>query len=533
MKAQHSLLNCHPKDTEEDIGTNYEQYGSLNEIPEKVVSFWEMGHYLSSLYGCRLRSSPSMVRQNFELVQEGATVSVDSSMIGSRSLCVNEALTLSLNGRRGAVVAVDDHDLYGVIARALLETEHRMDEKENEEDTLYSNAIGIIRSSLYTFAGNLSRSLLTALDLADDDETYYIENDDSDDTFKQLKEIGNRGNTEIADHVKDETNIINVRLVIEICEALLEGLSTNDAIDVNEGIALRSLVNNDLVLLQRNGKGDNSFCELCRKIGKKRKIEAACKNDKQIGDLLCNLSIDDVDLVLNVIEKAGWATTSPDRNLVCLGKSGLGQSSLSEIDIAHMQLTLSKSQTQARLMRLQTLASKAEAEAIEAKRNGFKDVSLIHMKRWKMMEKEANFCADILLNLESTHESILRSINDKNVVETLKLSQESMATIRRAQNEGGLGLNIENVNAVVTDLQEEMAESEEINKKIGDIDLLCQGLSSLDLDISDELEKEYASLQAEMKKDEVQEIDHLVKNLPIAPTGGLGSPGGGTMLTTH
>ena len=529
MKAQHSLLNCHPNYTDEDIGTNYEQYGSLNEIPEKVVSFWEVGHYLSCLYGCRLRSSPSMVRQDFELVQEGASVAVDSSMIGSRSLCVNEALTVSLADCRGAVVAVDDHDF---IARSLLEKEHRMDERENEEDTLYSNTIGTIRSSLYSFAGNLSRSVLVALDLADDDET-YIENNDSNDTFKPLKEIGKRGNTEITDHVKDETNIVNVRLVVEICEALLEGLSTYDALDDNEGIALRSLVDNDLVLLQRNGKGDNSFRELCRKIGKKRKIEAVCKNDKQIGDLICNLSIDDVDLVLNVIEKVGWATTSPDRNLVRLGKSGLGQSPWSEIDIAHMQLTLSKSQTQARLMRLQTLASKAKAEAIEAKRNGFKDVSLIHMKRWKLLEKEANFCADILLNLESTHESILRSINDKNVVETLKLSQESMATIRRAQNEGGLGLNIENVNAVVTDLQEEMAESEEINKKIGDIDLLSQGLSSLDLDISDELEKEYASLQAEMEKDEIQEIDRLVLNLPIAPTGRLGSPGGGTMLTTH
>lgn len=494
---------------------------SNQSIDARVVQFWTEAQRLTCIYRHRLKSSCNQVRDEFVTVEDRC-----------RSLCVHQSLSVAAQHHQ--LLDCEDQAICIERIRSNIVVKSVGSEGIDDENVhVFKNmkwAAYTVGVSVAGVAGILGRSMLAALDLVDiDDEYEDCVNDDANHSGNSL--------------VVEDKKMVNASLVVQCCKAimrrvgdLVEQSTTTEAgaDDSQPGLDhfMLSLVDKEAILVESDGYGKRSFSRFCKILGNHLFEASEDELLQAFGRLLENLIPEDYIFLLKILVASGNATQCATENLTLLhaNESVDCSKQLNEVDIALFRLTHAKENIQKRMMRLESISAESKKNALIAKTKGSKGVALSHMKRSKLFDEEAEQCGNILLNLEQMLESLCRSMDDRDTIQSYEVCADAMKLIRLDESEGGLGLNLKRIDLAKDEMDEELSINREISAKLAviGVESLTTSFSALSTsdDINDELELEYQKLEEEMKTQEASRSekasrDKSALSLPPVPEGEL------------
>lgn len=252
----------------------------------------------------------------------------------------------------------------------------------------------------------------------------------------------------------DRDIICHVGLMVDCIRLILSYASTE-------------LDGQDAKLLYRFEKGPQSLAEFCRlaasaslsaTVEKSADYMALCKT-------LSGLSPVDLELLLLAMVSAGYAMLSSDGDVVALlPKHSAGanaESAVDEVNLAIFRLQSTVAALERRIEHLSEQADAAQARAVSAKKKRQSNLAVTYLKLRNLRRAEIDRASASLLNVEQSLQTLQRTRADAEVVKAYKLAGDAMKMARKSEEEGGLGLNADNVEAMTDELAE---LTEEINE---------------------------------------------------------------------
>eukprot|EP00949_MAST-11_sp_MAST-11-sp1_P002935 g2935.t1 len=192
--------------------------------------------------------------------------------------------------------------------------------------------------------------------------------------------------------------------------------------------------------------------------------------------------------------------------------------------VAQIQKNKSKmGDMEKKIAHVENMVKKERAAAKKKVAAGDKRGALTHLKRAKRYEKQADNYTNVLLNLETMTESLINQVNN---IEAYNAVKETKMAMDQMKNE----MNVDDVTDMRDDIEEHMADMEEINNLLGE---------QIGGDVMDEddLEDEYAALMEDQAREQLGDMpvaptmsaeqgkqvyqEALNDALPVAPTGNL------------
>lgn len=278
-------------------------------------------------------------------------------------------------------------------------------------------------------------------------------------------------------------------------------------------------------LLYCTGDGPHTLAEFCR-LAASKSLAASGENsaeDTALCETLSRLPQDGLDLLLRTMLVAGRAKLNDDGDIVeLLPKHTATAVAVDEVDVGIFKLRASLTALERRIERLSEKAGVCGARAVLAKKEGQKNLCLVHLKRRKMCKDEIDRTSASLLNVERQLHVLERTRADADVIQALKLARDAMNMAHKSEEEGGKGLHPEDVKQLMDEMANLTEESNEVTKMIIDAGV-ASGVGEIS---EEELEQELEAL-----KDADVDVDDLANIL--ASTGLEDNSAGEKTSTNH
>ena len=254
----------------------------------------------------------------------------------------------------------------------------------------------------------------------------------------------------------DRDTICHVGLMVECVRLILGYAATEPELD-----------GQDAKLLYRFEKGPQSLAEFCR-LAASASLSVMVEKSADhtaLCETLSGLSSADLELLLLAMVSAGYAVLSLDGDVVALlPKHGAGtsaESAVDEVNLAIFRLQTTVTALERRIEHLSEQADAAQARAVTAKKKRQSNLGTTYLKLRNLRRAEIDRTSASLLNVEQSLQTLHRTRADAEVVKAYKLAGEAMKMARKSEEEGGLGLNTDDVEAMTDELAE---LTEEINE---------------------------------------------------------------------
>ena len=222
---------------------------------------------------------------------------------------------------------------------------------------------------------------------------------------------------------------------------------------------------------------------------------------RRMGEILEDLSEEDVDLLVRTLVESGRARVEGDVLTIYPGgvpadrvgtgvrspsKSKSKSSSSTTTDEALFRIHVTRIALRERMARLERDADVAGEDAVRARASGKAGSSaLAHMRRRKLALAESERCASVLVNLDASELALERAEDDADVVRSYASARDAL----RALRESG-GLDGDGVDDLMADMREEMDEM-----------AICLPGGEEDAHDDDELNDEFRRLELECEAD--------------------------------
>lgn len=200
---------------------------------------------------------------------------------------------------------------------------------------------------------------------------------------------------------------------------------------------------------------------------------------------------------------AGRAKLSDDGDIVELLPKHTAVA-VDKVDVGIFKLRASSTALERRIERLSEKAGVCGARAVLAKKEGQKNLCLVHLKRRKMCKDEIDRTSASLLNVEKQLHALERTRADADVIQAFKLARDAMNMAHKSEEEGGKGLHPEDIKELMDEMANLTEESNEVTKMIIDAGV-ASGVGEIS---KEELEQELEAL-----KDADVDVDDLANIL--------------------
>ena len=247
-------------------------------------------------------------------------------------------------------------------------------------------------------------------------------------------------------------------------------------------------------LLYCTGDGPHTLAEFCR-LAASASLAASGKNsaeDTALCETLSRLPQDGLDLLLRTMLVAGRAKLSDDGDIVELLPKHTAVA-VDKVDVGIFKLRASSTALERRIERLSEKAGVCGARAVLAKKEGQKNLCLVHLKRRKMCKDEIDRTSASLLNVEKQLHALERTRADADVIQAFKLARDAMNMAHKSEEEGGKGLHPEDIKELMDEMANLTEESNEVTKMIIDAGV-ASGVGEIN---EEEAEQELEALVAE------------------------------------
>ena len=254
----------------------------------------------------------------------------------------------------------------------------------------------------------------------------------------------------------DRDTICHVGLMVECVRLILGYAATEPELD-----------GQDAKLLYRFEKGPQSLAEFCR-LAASASLSVMVEKSADhtaLCETLSGLSSTDLELLLLSMVSAGYAVLSSDGDVVALlpePSAGINaESAVDEVNLAIFRLQTTVTALERRIEHLSEQADAAQSRAVSAKKKRQSNLGTTYLKLRNLRRAEIDRTSASLLNVEQSLQTLHRTRADAEVVKAYKLAGEAMKMARKSEEEGGLGLNTDDVEAMTDELAE---LTEEINE---------------------------------------------------------------------
>lgn len=369
---------------------------------------------------------------------------------------------------------------------------------------------------------------------------YYLEDDNYEGTYSDDAGLissvdGNathKPSTKNRHIIGKEEDVWSVTLLLRCCSILLQYVSnymqTMDGLEEEQivSISCEDKHTRKGIMVNRYGMGNLSFIALCHRIGLNLNTNTTSPSkgndvDMGIGRILTSLqpSTMSTELIIHTCIASKRAITSNNDELLILLNSNSPNSTTpsmltpNEVDVAIFKLTLARISLESHIESLSTKKNEWARKALECQRENKNDkqLSRIHLQKYKMTRDEQERCSSSLLNIETGLFGLQRARNDKEIVQAYETMNDAMKLVR-----GPSLVQVENV-------IEEMEQGKEYMERLHDAVVLQNSdVGNEMMKHEEELEKELELLDVEIhmkhettEDDSMNKVENVVLSSPV------------------
>lgn len=291
-----------------------------------------------------------------------------------------------------------------------------------------------------------------------DDAILHSGRDPLDDELDDGRTVRQHARTQVSSHLIEQDNLLindvmwNIDLIIECWDILVQYAQDQvlrkkaDGEDDHQTttVSIHSKQYSG-IFLYRHGYDRRSFYQFCKDCSEHRSNSGAIKALK---------STTAVDLMLALLIETKKAILTKDEHIVILLPNTTLSADLSDCENKVSEATLcvfkigeTIQMIEHNIDKLGRQADDMRLKALHAKRVGNTKYALLYMKRWKDCTNEIERSSSLLLNLDSSFNTLKRAMNDKEIFSTYELMNEAMKSVRK-------DFDVSHVEDIITEIED-------------------------------------------------------------------------------